>query len=89
MVPESDYVSTESMEIPPNITALMPEKDWLSECDIFGLDFTPTIDRAIEATAYGFPEIVADSLEAGADETGVDAITNARRRHTIFQSSPW
>lgn len=89
MVPGPDFVAAESMQVPPDISKLMPDKEWFDETDIFGLDFTPTIDQAIEATAYGFPEIDSGYVEIIAETNPSKATETANRRHTIFQRSPW
>lgn len=89
MVPGPDYVSAESMQVPPDISTLMPDKDWFDDTNIFGLDFTPTIDQALEATTYGFPELNTQQDQA-VEDSGLSRATDAaQRRHTIFQRSPW
>lgn len=89
MVPEPDYVSAASMQVPPDISALLPEKDWFDEADIFGLAFTPTIDQAIEATTFGLSKPDGNAVEVLEDSNTSRATDTAQRRHTIFERSPW
>ncbi|USW52694.1 hypothetical protein Slin15195_G060130 [Septoria linicola] len=89
MVP--DFAASTSLNLPLDIFSHMPEQDWLSEdIDIFGLDFTPTIDEAFETSNMSLP--LVGKAEAGVhrhDSAHQDRDESARQRHAIFQRSPW
>lgn len=84
-----DFVFTESYSLPPDILHLMPDDDWLQGCpDIFGLDFAPAIDQALQSSVDNLVIPTGDDKVAAVDP---DATVNdsARERHAIFQRSPW
>lgn len=85
MVPREEYVSAQSVQMPPSISTLMPDKDWLSEADVFGLAFTPAIDLALES--YAFPEVTANLGVTSSQE--IPSVNDARTRYAIFQRSHW
>ncbi|KAF2215303.1 hypothetical protein CERZMDRAFT_120231 [Cercospora zeae-maydis SCOH1-5] len=89
-----DFVASESMNVPLDIFNHMPEQDWLSDnMDMFGVDFTPTIDEAFHIPdSMPMPQEQHDSSHAGQLEHvshEPDAGHSARQRHALFQRSPW
>ena len=77
----------DQVQLPPELSNLMPNNDWYSESDVFGIEFTPTLDQAIGTISYNFPE----SSDAGVVAPPRDPLTtnNAQKRHAIYQNSPW
>lgn len=94
MVPEFDPIGLDPTQPPPTLTALMPEADWFGAVDLFGSEFTPAVDQTYEAqqvlneffTSTGAPKPVETQTQTAQGADGDDA---ARRRHAIFQRSPW
>ncbi|CZT18285.1 uncharacterized protein RCC_04129 [Ramularia collo-cygni] len=84
-----DFVANQSYSMPPDIFHMMPDDNWFPECpDIFGHDFAPTIDQALQSNVNEFtlrPE------GEGPDEIDHNTTINdsAGERHAIFQRSPW
>ncbi|ORY01675.1 hypothetical protein BCR34DRAFT_627710 [Clohesyomyces aquaticus] len=91
MVPEADFLGVEYMQPPPDLTMWMPEVEWLGQLDLFGTDFTPTIDQTFEgAIVYdNSTSIRTRDGMAGTPNSGVEA-DPARRRSTVMQQqSPY
>ena len=92
MVPNYDFVGADAAQFPPDIASLLPDQDWLGEIDIFGSDFAPTVDGALgilpgmstdEQTQTVMPEVERS------DPQTLSQTEHARKRHAIFQRSPW
>ncbi|KAF2159466.1 hypothetical protein M409DRAFT_30086 [Zasmidium cellare ATCC 36951] len=86
------FEASSSLSLPPDIFNAMPELDWFSDTtDIFGLDFTPTIDNAIERQLNGsFPAEDCQNIAAEHDGTCDKHVNDsAKQRHAIFQRSLW
>lgn len=86
-----DYVVSDGYPMPQDIFNLVPDQDWPGDtADIFGFDFTPTIDNALETqgSTFPFPAQVIEE-QAGHDGAAEDHVTSARERHAIFLRSPW
>ncbi|GIZ45515.1 hypothetical protein CKM354_000867700 [Cercospora kikuchii] len=89
-----DFVASDSMNLPLDIFNHMPEQDWLSDnMDIFGVDFTPTIDEAFEITNLMPMPQEQNETSSNAQQENVTqdqaAANSARQRHALFQRSPW
>ncbi|SMR55833.1 unnamed protein product [Zymoseptoria tritici ST99CH_3D1] len=82
-----DFVASQSQAI-PDIFSLMPDQDWLSEgTDIFGVDFTPTIDQAIQSRVGHLPLPTAQGEHTEPDMPRPK--DNAKERFAMFERSPW
>lgn len=91
MVPAPDFMGADYMQSPPDLTAWMPEVDWLGQADIFGSDFTPTINQMLEAQVMQEVSLLPQANETNAAETSNEKSENnsAKRRHAVFKQSPW
>lgn len=91
MVPAPDFMGVDYMQPPPDLTAWMPEVDWLGQVDIFGNDFTPAIHQMLEAQATPEAVLLSEAQARNATDTLHEKIDNAsaKRRHAIFKQSPW
>jgi hypothetical protein len=92
MVPELDWTGGEYIPPPPDLTAWMPEVEWLGQLDLFGNNFTPNIDQTFDTQSLmrrivETPGTVDSSVTALVNERGGESA--AGRRHTAFQHSPW
>ena len=91
MVPGSEFMTRELIQPPPNIMTWMPENDWLGDLDLFSTDFTPIIDQTLDWQN----DILGGEREEAGEDTGVRNLQrinhddSARKRHAIFQRSPW
>jgi hypothetical protein len=91
MVPAPDFMGADYLQPPPDLMAWMPEADWLGQVDIFGTDFTPTVDQMLEShlsqdVALPFTE----QLSGNTDHSHEKIDTNsAKRRHAVFKQSAW
>ncbi|KAK4505149.1 hypothetical protein PRZ48_003112 [Zasmidium cellare] len=85
------FEASSSLAMPPDIFNTMPELDWFSDTtDHFGLDFTPTIDNAIERQlndAFPTTERQGPAEHDGASDQHIN--DSAKQRHAIFQRSLW
>lgn len=86
-----DFVVSQSYSMPPDIFNLMPDEDWFLDCpDIFGHDFTPTIDQAWQSNVNEFALRTEGKESSGVDNVPRTTVNDsARERHAIFQRSPW
>jgi hypothetical protein len=81
-----DFVASQFQSM-PDIFSLMPDQDWLSENnDIFGVDFIPTIDQAIQLQAS---DLSAAQVKLSTQPDKSLANDNAKERFAMFQRSPW
>lgn len=88
MDPDPTFGLTDAIQVPPELSTLMPTRDWYSDSDIFGLEFTPTLDQAIGTINYPFPvPEVQQPTEIPKDAS--DVAQGADKRHKIYQQSPW
>ncbi|CAN9452073.1 unnamed protein product [Alternaria alternata] len=90
MVPAPDFMGVDYMQAPPDLTAWMPETDWLGQVDIFGNDFTPTVSQMLEAPVSQVTALPAATPPANTDVSleKIDS-DSARRRHAVFKQSAW
>ena len=76
------------LELPLDIFSHLPDQDWRSDdIDVFGLDFTPTIDEV-----FGTGHIPCLGEDQDRDFPVPDdnpASRVARGRHAVFLRSPW
>lgn len=89
MVPNLDIMGQRLGHPSPNFTAWEPDLDWIGQVDIFSNDFAPTVDQTL-ALQEGLQE--AHVTTASVDEDSAQSSENnasARRRHAVFQRSPW
>jgi hypothetical protein len=89
MDPDPTFGLTDPVQVPPALSSLMPvTTDWYNDGDIFGFQFTPTLDQAIGTTNYPFPvpEVQAPT-ETPRDPS--EGAQGASKRHKIYQQSPW
>jgi hypothetical protein len=92
MVTQPEFLATDYLQPPPDLTTWLPETDWLGEVDLFGADFVPAIDETfatppVDINALGAITTPSGTVrdEARASNSG-DAV---RRRHAVFRQSPW
>ncbi|KAH8729139.1 C2H2 type zinc finger domain-containing protein [Phaeosphaeriaceae sp. PMI808] len=68
----------------------MPEVDWFGQTDIFGNDFTPTINQTFETPHSESDASAQVQQESGAgisqSRNGHEAV---KRRHAVFKQSAW
>ena len=90
MVPAPDFMGVDYMQAPPDLTAWMPETDWLGQVDIFGNDFTPTVSQMLEAPVSQVTALPPATPPANTDVSleKIDS-DSARRRHAVFKQSAW
>ena len=90
MVPAPDFMGVDYMQAPPDLTAWMPETDWLGQVDIFGNDFTPTVSQMLEAPVSQVTALPPATPPANTDASleKIDS-DSARRRHAVFKQSAW
>ncbi|RYO26282.1 hypothetical protein AA0111_g8164 [Alternaria arborescens] len=90
MVPAPDFMGIDYMQAPPDLTAWMPETDWLGQVDIFGNDFTPTVSQMLEAPVSPVTSLPPATPPADTDVSleKIDS-DSARRRHAVFKQSAW
>ncbi|CAN9177469.1 unnamed protein product [Alternaria alternata] len=90
MVPAPDFMGVDYMQAPPDLTAWMPETDWLGQVDIFGNDFTPTVSQMLEVPVSQVTALPAATPPANTDVSleKIDS-DSARRRHAVFKQSAW
>ncbi|KAF2629060.1 C2H2 type zinc finger domain-containing protein [Macroventuria anomochaeta] len=91
MVPAPDFMGVDYMQPPPDLTAWMPEVDWLGQVDIFGNDFTPVIDQMLEAQVSHDVALPSETQPPNVTDTSHEKIdsNSAKRRHAVFKQSPW
>ncbi|KAB2101748.1 hypothetical protein AG0111_0g9579 [Alternaria gaisen] len=90
MVPAPDFIGVDYMQAPPDLTAWMPETDWLGQVNIFGNDFTPTVSQMLEAPVSQVTALPPATPPANTDVSleKIDS-DSARRRHAVFKQSAW
>jgi hypothetical protein len=90
MVPAPDFMGVDYLQPPSDLTAWMPEVDWLGTGDIFGNDFTPAIDQMLDAQVSQRDNICSEQ-QPPAKDTSHEKIDghSARRRHAAFKQSAW
>jgi hypothetical protein len=88
MDPDMSFGLSDSIQVPPALSTFMPTREWYNENDLFGLEFTPTLDQAIGTINYPFPTTDAQNPGLQPNESS-DASQNVSRRHKIYQQSPW
>lgn len=90
MVPAPDFMGIDYLQPPPDLTAWMPEMDWLGAGDIFGNDFTPAIDQMLGAQVlqHGNLNSAQPSPRTETSHEKIDS-DSARRRHAAFKQSAW
>ncbi|CAN9190210.1 unnamed protein product [Alternaria alternata] len=90
MVPAPDFMGVDYMQAPPDLTAWMPETDWLGQVDIFGNDFTPTVSQMLEAPVSQVTALPPATPPANT-VVSLEKIDSdsARRRHAVFKQSAW
>lgn len=92
MVGIDDFAGPQTTDLPPDISNFMPEQDdWLANLDLFGGDFAPNFEYAME---NGAPA-TADGTSPVVSVTGAESAASAARSHAsatvrsnIFQRSP-
>jgi hypothetical protein len=91
MVSGSDYMSLEYMQPPPDLTAWMPDVEWPGQYDIFGHDFTPTVDQMFETQTILDVHVQSTSKDPQTREVYNERVdsSSAKRRHAVFKQSPW
>jgi hypothetical protein len=70
---------------------MMPEAEWFGTMDLFGTEFAPAIDQTIEdqqvLNSFFNAPIQGPDGAPPRDSQALD--DGARKRHAIFQQSPW
>lgn len=92
MVAGQDWMRSDYAQPPPDLTSWIPDGDWFDHTDLFGNDFTPTIDQTLQAQPVLPYDVLtpvnADSSASAGPETRIEEGA-MRRRHIAFQHSPW
>lgn len=89
MVPYSDFAGPQTAELPPDMSTIMPEQDdWLANLDLFGGDFAPDFDFAMENGGVPAAETSPIASANGAESAASGNQSNATARSSIFQQSP-
>lgn len=88
MDPDPTFGLSDAVQMPPALSTLMPTRDWNGDSDIFGLEFTPTVDEAIGTIDFAFsrPELQTPLDHSEDPSKGAQG---AEKRHKIYQQSPW
>lgn len=92
MISELDSTSLDQTQLPPTLTTWMPEVDWFGAVDLFSNEFAPTIEETFDTHQVLNDFFVARNTQ---DRAGTEASQftsqdeEARKRHAIFQRSPW
>jgi hypothetical protein len=76
---------------PPTLTTWMPESEWFGAVDLFGNEFAPTINQTLEDQQV-LNNFFSPPFPNGSDAEVSESVPpddGARRRHAIFQQSPW
>jgi hypothetical protein len=90
MVPGSDFDPTDISQMPPDLSGMMPERDFPTEGEIFGTNFAPTIDQAMEAFFYPESQQTVQEHELSVTNTRPSTEpSDAQKRFAIFKRSPW
>lgn len=90
MVPAPDFLGSDYMQPPPDLTAWMPETDWLGQIDIFGNDFTPTVSQMLEVQTSQVTALPSATPPLNTDVSHEKIDSNsAKRRHAVFKQSAW
>ncbi|KAI7548014.1 hypothetical protein KC331_g4668 [Hortaea werneckii] len=93
----SDLAPLDAFQLPPDISSVLPDQDWLGDLDIFGADFIPAVDNAFAAPPIdNLPQqdqthplgITEEDFE-GHSSRRLNQADHARERHAIFKRSPW
>ena len=95
MIPDPNVICSDPTQPPPTLTTWMPDIDWFGDADLFGTEFAPAVDQNFETQ-----QVLNDFFSTTAAQDGTGADTNevpntalqddsARKRHAIFQRSPW
>jgi hypothetical protein len=93
MVPGSDFVGADTTQLPPDFANLFTDQDWLGDMELFGTDFVPTLDEALNMPPWPSPSASnpidgSESMDAVAEQ-GLSRSEHVRKRHAILQRSPW
>lgn len=89
MVPYDDFAGPQAAELPPDIFTIMPEQDdWMASLDLFGGEFVPTFESALEHDAAAMEGPSPIVSVTGAESTGSGAHSSATVRSNIFSRSP-
>lgn len=88
---DMDGMTPDPTQPPPTLSTWMPESEWFGTMDLFGTEFAPTIDQTIEDQQVLNTFFSAPVQDASGDPTrdGQSLDDGARKRHAIFQQSPW
>jgi hypothetical protein len=93
MVTQPDFVGTNYLQPPPDLTSWFPEIDWFGQVNIFENDFAPAIDETFQT-----PRIDIEGVDPAATPQGTitdsgrenNSCEAVKRRHAVFKhSSPW
>lgn len=85
----SDFdLSTRSMELPPNISTYFPDQDWLGDNDIFGVDFTPTMNEILNDDTWK-SRVIPNEATPPESTSFTTRRGSLQKPHTIMQRSPW
>jgi hypothetical protein len=88
MDPDPNFDLTQSTQVPPDFSNLMLDTDWYNGNDIFGAEFTPRLDEAIDTISFGFPEIGSAASIASSPNV-LPAADNQGGQPKIQHQSPW
>ncbi|RMZ33335.1 hypothetical protein D0859_02536 [Hortaea werneckii] len=93
----SELAPLDAFQLPPDISSVLPDQDWLGDLDIFGADFIPAVDNAFAAPSVEIlpqqhqtqPNGVTEDNVEGHSFHRLNQADHARKRHAIFKRSPW
>lgn len=92
MVTQSDFLASDYLQPPADLTTWLPETDWLGEVDLFGADFVPAIDETFNIPSLDAVRIGTTTTPGGTiinDARATDSDDAVKRRHAVFKQSPW
>lgn len=91
MVPESNWVGAGEVQMPPDLTTVIPDyEEWPGSSDIFGFDFSTAFEQAMEPS-----QAISEPIDNHNNVLAIDGVVtnpltdHARQRHDIFKKSPW
>jgi hypothetical protein len=91
MMCDLEDIGPDTTQPPPTLATWMPEAEWFGAVDLFGNEFAPTIDQTLEdqqTLNQFFATPAQDRTDAEVPES-TSLEDGARKRHAIFQQSPW
>jgi hypothetical protein len=93
MVPEFDFIGSEYIQPPPDLTACMEEVEYLGELDLFGNNFLPSVGQVFGPQQHpqrtDATPISADGSSISPSITQHHDVHATQGRHLAVQNSLW